>query len=102
MKKEDIEVRNKTKAKHEWWLSITSTLIGMLGSIISSLSLVGLKELTSLQITLIASIFIGIVIAAYAIRSFQKAGEATRSFSRKVTEVYLTHIDHSIIKPVTK
>lgn len=81
---------------------IISTLIGMLGSIISSWSLFGLKALSTQQIIILGSLLLGIPVGAFIIMSIQKAGYKTRNAAKKIISVYISHLENTVINPAVK
>jgi uncharacterized membrane protein len=101
-KNEETKSSKRKSLKTAKWAPIISTLIGMLGSILRSLSLVGLKNLSSQQITIFASIFVAIVLIAISIQRLQKMGEKTRKLCRRIEEAYISQLNLSFIKPEQK
>jgi uncharacterized membrane protein len=103
-KKNDKMKSSKRKSwmKVSSWSSLLSVLIGILGSILSTSSLVGLRKLTSQQILIFASIFAAIVAIAAFFQRIQKMGEKTRKLSREIEEAYISQLDMSLINPEQK
>jgi len=99
IKKDENEIN---RDRFHIWSSLISTLIGMLGSLISSFSLFGIKELNLQQIIILSSLFLGIVVVALTIKTIQKNAEKTRIATKKIVHAYLTQIDNTAINPAVK
>jgi hypothetical protein len=107
MTKENTEEEKTDKEENKrdfsnFIAAIVSTLLGMLGSIMSSFSLFGLQWLSTRQIIILGSLLLGIAVVAYIIMSIQKAGYKTRIAVKKIVSVYISHLENTIINPVVK
>jgi len=84
------------------WATFISALLSLLGGIVSSLSIVGFKELSSQQLIIFGAIFTGIILTAVVLRQIQKMGHKIRMFRRKFEEAYISQLDASLINPERK
>ena len=99
---ENKKIDFKSEKRKSWkltqyWMSLISALIGILGSIISSLSYVGINKLTSQQIIIFTSIFLGIVIITATFQRIQKMGAKTRLLCKKIEEAYISQLELSLL-----
>ncbi len=81
---------------------IVSVFVGIVGSVISASSVVGIKKLTPQLLIIFVSIFAGIIIVASVIRRVRKASETTRKLCRTVGKSYISKLEASLINPVQK
>lgn len=84
------------------WTALISGLLSLLGGIITSMSLVGFKRLSSQQLLIFGSIFAGIVLIAVVLRQIQKMNQKISKLRRKFEEVYISQLDVSFVNPERK